>query len=1169
MNGSEDDEFFIAFRGSTGTDNNTIFGNGGDDWILGDSTDTWIPNASYSNGSIANAFNLEALTSTWTTSENATIGDYTIPHSTVLAEATIGQSEFYRVQIGAGQQITIDIDFASNTPIGTPRDLVVELQDSLGTIIATADDSLVTDGGLGSAPSSPNSGSSYDPYLTFSVTNAGIYYINVRPFGGGPGSTFTESNTFVMNVSVTGHAVAAANAIQGNDTIDGGEGDDSIFASGGADTVQGGLGNDRIDGGSGVDTINGGEGDDTLSGGDGTEETVHGDNGNDILISGGEGHYYGDAGNDTIRAGLTAGVNEYLDGGADIDTLDTRTWNGAYTIDLAAGTTDFGEIFLNFENLISGNGTDTVTGTAGNNDIKTNGGTDSINAGDGNDTIDGGAGDDTIDGGVGADTMAGGQDNDTFIVDNSGDVVVEENFPNSGVDTVMSSVSYTLPDNVEILTLTGAGNISGTGNALANTINGNGGNNKLDGKANADILAGKAGNDTYWVDAAGDVVSEAVGEGEDRIYTTVSYALGAGQEIEHLTVLDPNSGSNLDLTGNGFDNDLVGNAGNNVIDGQVGGDTMRGLLGNDTYVVDDDGDSVKENVGEGTDTVLSSITESLAKNVENLTLTGVGNINGTGNGLANTVVGNAGNNVLDGSGGADALQGGLGDDTYILDNSGDAVSEAAGEGTDTVKTGMTYVLGNNLENLILTGTGNYDGTGNGLDNTLQGNAGNNTLNGMGGADTMKGGLGNDDYVVDNIGDVIVEGGGDGNDRVQSSVTYTLGNNVEELTLTGALNRNGTGNGLVNILRGNTGNNILDGMGGADTMKGDLGDDTYVVDDAADLVQENGGEGTDTVLSSVTFTLAKNVENLTLTGTSNRNGTGNTLANTLEGNSGNNLLDGMGGADTMKGGAGNDTYVVDNASDVVQEGAGEGNDTVQAGVSHTLGNNVEKLLLTGTGNINGTGNSLDNTLTGNSGNNILDGMGGNDTLAGGTGNDTYIVDKAGDVITENAGEGTDSVQSSATYTLSANLENLLLTAAGNINGTGNDLANQITGNAGNNRIAGGLGNDVLSSGTGQDSYVFDTALSAATNVDTILDFDAPNDTIRLDQTIFTALSTGTLAGDAFRLGTGAVDATDRIIFDAASGDLFYDQDGIGGVAQIKFAHLDGSPGLTNLDFVVQS
>ena len=174
------------------------------------------------------------------------------------------------------------------------------------------------------------------------------------------------------------------------------------------------------------------------------------------------------------------------------------------------------------------------------------------------------------------------------------------------------------------------------------------------------------------------------------------------------------------------------------------------------------------------------------------------------------------------------------------------------------------------------------------------------------------------------------------------------------------------------------------------------------------------------------------------------------ANVLTGGAGNDTLDGGVGADTMIGGIGNDTYIVDNAGDVVTEALNEGTDTVQSSISYTLGANVENLTLTGSGNINGTGNGAANVITGNGGNNTLDGGAGADTMIGGIGNDTYVVDDAGDVVTELLNEGTDTVRSTVNYALTANVENLILVAAaGSIAGTGNALANTITGNEGDN------------------------------------------------------------------------------------------------------------------------
>ncbi len=189
-----------------------------------------------------------------------------------------------------------------------------------------------------------------------------------------------------------------------------------------------------------------------------------------------------------------------------------------------------------------------------------------------------------------------------------------------------------------------------------------------------------------------------------------------------------------------------------------------------------------------------------------------------------------------------------------------------------------------------------------------------------------------------------------------------------------------------------------------------------------------GEGTDLVRSSVTWTLGNFVDNLTLTGSSAINATGNGDANLITGNTGANLIDGGAGNDTMVGGSGNDTYTVDSASDVVTELAAGGTDVINASVSYTIAANAETLNLTGSGNINATGDAVANILNGNTGANLIDGGAGNDTMAGGAGNDTYVVDSTSDSITELTGGGSDLVQSSATFTLGSFVDNLTLTGS---------------------------------------------------------------------------------------------------------------------------------------------
>ena len=239
------------------------------------------------------------------------------------------------------------------------------------------------------------------------------------------------------------------------------------------------------------------------------------------------------------------------------------------------------------------------------------------------------------------------------------------------------------------------------------------------------------------------------------------------------------------------------------------------------------------------------------------------------------------------------------------------------------------------------------------------------------------------------------------------------------------------------------------------------------------------------------------------------------------------------------------------------------------VSYSLPNNVENLTLTGSGNINGTGNSLANLLTGNSGNNTLDGGAGADRMAGGAGNDTYRVDNVGDVVAELNGQGTDTVSSSVSYRLSSDVEKLTLTGSGNVNGTGNSLANVLIGNSGNNTLNGGSGSDMLTGYGGSNSFVFNKALGP-TNVDSITDFNVVGDTIVLDNAIFSTISgTGTLSAAQFTANTGgmAKDGSDRIIYETDTGKLLYDSNGNASGGMTQFGQVDAGLALTHSDFLI--
>jgi Ca2+-binding RTX toxin-like protein len=299
-----------------------------------------------------------------------------------------------------------------------------------------------------------------------------------------------------------------------------------------------------------------------------------------------------------------------------------------------------------------------------------------------------------------------------------------------------------------------------------------------------------------------------------------------------------------------------------------------------------------------------------------------------------------------------------------------------------------------------------------------------------------------------------------------------------------------GGGGNDQLTGNGGNDTLQGDSGTDTMTGGAGDDTYYVDNLGDVITEaaDGGNDTAIYLDGAHPQLAENVENLTLVGW-NSLGRGNDLdniitgsdtVNSLYGEKGNDTIDGGASYDSMYGGQGDDSYVVDNAYDVVKEEDEEGDDTVQSSIDYTLTANVENLRLTGSA-VSGTGNDENNDISGNELANTLDGGAGADVLAGGLGDDIYVVDNAGDTVTEADDEGSDTVNASIDYTLTAFVENLILTGAA-VSGTGNDLANTITGNDLANTLDGGAGADTLIGGGGKDTYIVDSVDDVVTETD---------------------------------------------------------------------------------------
>ncbi len=679
-------------------------------------------------------------------------------------------------------------------------------------------------------------------------------------------------------------------------------------------------------------------------------------------------------------------------------------------------------------NEISGTGNELA------NIIKGNSGANILEGRGGNDTLDGKTGGDTYlwRSGDGSDVI-----NDTSTSLSETDVLALTNITSTGVElyrfgndlkisiiatgeivTVKNQFNAsTLGDGIE--TLSFSDSVSWNAAAIAShlapppPINGTAGADVLIGASDVDYINGFGGDDILRGMAGADVLDG--GEGAD----TASYA-GSGAGVTVNLASSAASGGDAagdtftsieNVTGSSFNDTLTGDTGNNRLDGGAGLDTMAGGAGDDTYAADVSTDKITELADEGNDTIETSLASfSLAPftAVENLAYMGTGSFAGTGNALGNTMRGGNGNDTLNGGLGADILIGGAGNDTYVVDDSGDVVDEVAGGGTDLVQAAASFDLSTtlgNVENLTLTGSASVNGTGNGLNNTIIGNSGansiegkggNDVLNGGAGADTMNGGLGSDTYVVDSAGDVVSEIDGDGTDLVQSSVSFNLSDgahalgDIENLTLTGGLAINATGNALDNIIAGNAAANVIDGGAGADAMNGGAGNDTYIVDNLLDVITEALGGGTDLVRASIGYSLAgTNVENLTLVGTDNIGATGNALANILTGNDGNNRLDGGVGLDTMIGGSGDDTYVVDNAKDKITETLG--NDTIETALATF---SLKKLVaiedltydngVAADGSFIATGNALANRITGGA---------GNDKFTGGAGNDTFIFNVA--------------------------------------------------------------------------------------------------------------------------------------------------------------------------------
>jgi Ca2+-binding RTX toxin-like protein len=1019
---------------------------------------------------------------------------------------------------------------------------------------ATGDDSLsggtgadTLDGGSGhdtldggSGNDSLVGGDGNDVYLIDSaqdvLSETGGTADEIRVAAGGPTTLSLASAAYasIENLIYLGVGDFSGTGNESANILTGGSGHDSLAGAGGDDTLTGGAGNDTLTGGTGTDSLIGGSGNDVYIL----------DFSDDIVEQFNEG-------TDEIRTSLT---NASL--AANVENL---TFTGVGDAVLTGNE---------LNNILTGlAGNDSLSGLAGHDTLNSGAGDDTLAGGAGNDSLDGGEGNDTLDGGTGNDTLFGGDGNDVYVIDSAQDVLSEtggtadEIRVAAGGPTTLSLASADYAG-IENLTYLGTGDFSGTGNSVdnrltgssghdsligaggADTLDGAAGNDTLDGGAGTDSLVGGLGDDLYLLRSANsdlaDIISDAGGTDEIRSLGFTTFNLGgAYSAIENLTMLDSAglaSTADLIATGNSLANRITTGSGNDILAGDTGAgglaDTLTGGAGNDLYRVYVSGSQVVEDSigGAGVDTIETTLgAYTLGANVEVLKFVGAGNFSGTGNSSANTLIGGSGADTLTGGAGTDSLTGGAGNDLYILDgaqDSLDAISENAGEGSDTVWTqGLAgYTLAANVDHLLMLGAGGaalttaVSATGNNLANSITTGSGADTLSDDtalgGGADTLTGGAGNDLYRVYGAGTQVMETSGAGNDTVQAYVnSYVLAADIEALQFLGTGDFSGVGNSGVNTLTGGTGNDTLDGGIGADSLDGGAGDDVYIFD-SGDSINEGVSSGTDEIRTSLTsLSLASyaNVEHLTFTGAGAASLTGNGLdnrltggtggdslsgatgADTLDGGSGNDTLDGGSGNDSLSGGGGNDVYVIDSAGDILSDSGGTADEIrVAAGGPTVLSlasaayANFENLTYLGTGDFSGTGNESANILTGGSGHDSLAGAGGDDTLTGGAGNDTltggtgadsliggagndvYILDFS-DGIVEQFDEGTDEIRTSLTNaSLAANVENLTFTGVGDAVLTGNELNNILTGLAGNDALSGLDGHDTLNSGAGDDT-----------------------------------------------------------------------------------------------------
>jgi Ca2+-binding RTX toxin-like protein len=1108
----------------------TLVGNAGNDTLVGGSGADSLASGT-GNATLISGTGVDTLVANTTAGDNQDLfvinnSADVIQDSALLNpnESTVNSSVSYVLTASVG---TFNLTGTSNLLAEDPgffSGTAITGNSGNDTLIGFSDfDSLIGGGGVDTMEAGPTSA-----YTVYVVNNAADVIIG---FAGQTNGMVNSSVSYtnpahvdtmqLMTVGIVGTANNDSSvqilSLKGHDTLIAGSGNDTLESvSTNSDTMVSGTGNDSFSGYTGdLFEINAGFGVDTLySGTAGTVRFGSGISAGNLTAQAAIGDFSSPSlrltdGSSSLLLDFALSATTYqfnFNGGPNLSlgqllsevTVTTSSVAGASGNVILEGTASTSVAGgTGNDTIYAAAANDTITGGSGFQVLEALGANDSIVGGSSSDTLTGLGSNDTLVAGSAADTLIGGTGATVeFVINNTGDAIQLQTSP--GADTLSSSVTYSLPTNVNTLILTGTAAIKGTANTGADTLTSN---------TALDTLVGGSGNDYFIINNASDVVQDTSTSAVNTIQSAFTYAL-------------PTDVNNLVLIGTAA---LTGTANNaaDTLTSNTGVDTLIGGTGNDTFILNNAADVVQDTTTTSSNTVKAGFSYTLPTNINTLVLTGSGNLTG---------VANTGNDTLTSNTGTDTLIGGAGNETFIVNNTADVIQDTSTTATNSVQSSVSFTLATNVNSLTLTGTSALTGTANGGSDTLTSNIG---------IDTLVGGSGNDTFVINNSSDVIQDTSTTATNTAKSAVSYSLATNVNTLTLTGSSNLVGTANGGNDSITGNSGADTLIGGAGVDTLTagtgidtliGGTGNTTFVINSASDVVQDTSASASNTLRSSVTYVLPTNVNALVLTGTSALKGTANGGNDTLTSNT---------GIDTLVGGPGNETFVISNASDVVQDTSGAATNIIQSSVAFTLPTNVNTLTFTGSTALHGTGNSGNDSMTANSGadtlsagngtDTLVSGTTGADSLVAGTGNDLFIVNFAGDIVTVGATHGTDTIQSSVSYTASPNVANFTLTGTAALTGTGSSTAIKITANSGTDTLTAGAGIATLVGGAGNDTFVInsasdviqDTATTASNILSSSVSYTLPTNVNRLILTGTAALvGTANTANDTLTANTGA-------------------------------------------------